>query len=78
MKDLSKVIRDFEKFPYKIYEIRRPKHDPTESYFYLARQLAKCMMRADAINSHLYSVRTKMAGTQHIPILHICSTDKSE
>ena len=57
MKDLSKIIREFDKFPYKSYEIRRPKHDPTDSYFYLARQLDKCMMKSDALNSENYPVR---------------------
>ena len=33
MKYLSKIIREFEKSPYKSYESRRPKHDPTDSYF---------------------------------------------
>ena len=33
MKELSKIIREFEKSPYKSYESRRPKHDPTDSYF---------------------------------------------
>ena len=50
-KDLSKIIRDFEKLTYESYEKKRPKHDPTNSYFYLARQLAKCMMRLNALNS---------------------------
>ena len=40
-KDLSKVIRDFERLPYQSYEKNRPKNDPTYSYFYLARQLVK-------------------------------------
>ena len=35
MKDLSKIIREFETFTYKSYEKRRPKHEPTNSYFYL-------------------------------------------
>ena len=51
MKDLSKIIREFEIFPYKLYDSRRPKYDPTDSYFYLSIQLAKCMMRADFLNS---------------------------
>ena len=33
MKDLSKIIREFEKLSYKSYERRRPKHDPTGSNF---------------------------------------------
>ena len=56
-KDLSKIIREFETLPYESYEKKRPRHEPTESYFYLARQLSKCMMRADALNLHSYPVR---------------------
>ena len=78
MKDLSKIIREFEKLPYKSYEGSSPKHDPTDSYFYLSRQLAKCMMRYDALNSHVYPIRTEMIGTQQILISHVCSTDKSK
>ena len=51
MKDISKIIREFEKFTYKSYERRRHKHDTTGSYFYLSRQLAKCIMRSDVLNS---------------------------
>ena len=36
-KDPSKIIREFEKLPYEIYEKKRSKYDPTESHFYLAR-----------------------------------------
>ena len=43
-KELSKIVRYFEKLPYKSYERRRPNYEPTDSYFYLAKQLAKCMM----------------------------------
>ena len=32
------------------------------------------MMRADSLNSHVYTVRTVMTA----PFLHICSTDESE
>ena len=73
MKDLSKITREFEKLTYKMYERKRHKHDPTDSYFYLARQLAKCMLRVDTLNSHVYQVRMEMTGTQHILILHVCS-----
>ena len=40
-KDLSKTIREFEKFEKLYCEKKRTKHDPTDSYFYLARQLCK-------------------------------------
>ena len=33
IKDISKIIREFEKLSYKRYERRRPKNDPTDSYF---------------------------------------------
>ena len=58
MNDLSKIIRDFDKLPYKIYERRRPKHDPNDSYFYLSRQLANFLMKDNALNLHAYPVRT--------------------
>ena len=73
-KDLSKIIKEFDKLPHQSYEKKRPKYEPTDRYFYLARQIAKCMMRADAINSHVYPVRTEMTA----PSLHVCSTDKDE
>ena len=60
------------------YVQKRPKHEPTNSYFYLERQLAKCMMRADALNSHVDPVRTEMTVIQNIPISHICDSDESE
>ena len=31
MRDLSKIIREFEKLSYKIYESKSPKHEPTYS-----------------------------------------------
>ena len=36
-KDLSKIIREFEKFKKLPHEKNRPKHDPNDSYFYLSR-----------------------------------------
>ena len=35
-KDLSKIIREFEIFEKLPYEKKRPKHEPTDSYFYPA------------------------------------------
>ena len=35
-KYLSEIIREFEKLSYENYERKRPKHEPTDSYFYLA------------------------------------------
>ena len=73
-KDLSKIIRDFEKFEKLPYEKKRPKHEPTYRYFCLARQLVHCMMRADALNWHGYGGYTEMTD----PSLNVCSTDKDK
>ena len=37
MKEPLKNIREFEKLPYESYEKKRPKHEPTDRYFYSAR-----------------------------------------
>ena len=58
MKELLKIIRDFERLTYESYERSITKHDPNNSYFYFARQIVKCMMRSDALNSDNYPVRT--------------------
>ena len=36
-KDLSKIIKEFEKIEKLPYEKKRPKYDPTDSYFHLAK-----------------------------------------
>ena len=36
-KYLSKIIKKFEKFEKLPYEKKRPKHEPTDRYFYLER-----------------------------------------
>ena len=73
-KELSKIIREFEKLPYESYKKKRPKHEPTDRYFYPARQIVKCMMRADALNYHNYPVRMVMTD----PSSQLYSTYKSE
>ena len=77
MKDLSKIIREFEKLPYKSYERRWPKHDPTDSYFYLAMQLVKFMMRDNVLNSYHFPVRTEITGAKQIPASRVCYTKDS-
>ena len=49
-KDLPKIIRKFVKFEKLPYEKKRPKHEPTDSYFYVARELEKCVMISDTLN----------------------------
>ena len=75
MKDISKIIKEFEKFPYKGYVQKRPKYEHTDSYFYLARKIAKCMMRSDEFNLRVGPVRTEVTGIQKIPISHVCDSD---
>ena len=48
--EISKIIRVFEKFEKLSNEKKRPKHEPTESYFHLARQIVKFIMRYDNLN----------------------------
>ena len=59
-KDISKLIREFDRFEKLSYEKKRPKHEPTESYFHLARQIAKCMMRSNNLNWYDHGAFTKM------------------
>ena len=49
-KDIYKIIREFEKFENLSYEKKRPKHEFTESYFHLAREIGKCVLRSDKLN----------------------------
>ena len=78
MKYLSNIIKDIEKLSYKGYVRKRPKHEPTDSYFYLKTQSSKCRMIDNALNLQINPVRTEITGTQKIPVLHICSTDERE
>ena len=73
-KDLSKIIREFEKFEKFPYEKKRPKHEPTESYFHLARQLVKCMIRSDKLNWYGHGGYKEMTA----PSSNIVVTDESE
>ena len=73
-KDLLNIIKEFEKLPYESYDKKRTKHEPTDSYFYLARQLARCMMIYNTFNPHVYPVRMKMNSTSS----HVCSTDEEK
>ena len=61
-KDFSKVIKEFEKIDRLPYENKRSNHEPTDSYFRLARQLAKCMMRSDNLNWHNHGGYMEIVG----------------
>ena len=73
-KDFSKIIRELEKFEKLPYEKKRPKHETVYSYYFPARQLAKCMMRSDTLNWHDYGGYTEMTP----PSTNIYTTDEGE
>ena len=73
-KDLSKIIREFEKFQKLPYKQKRLKHDPTDSYFYPTKQYVKCMMRSDTLNWHDYGSYTEITDLS----LNVYSMDKDE
>ena len=73
-KDLSKIIKRFEKFEKLPYEKIRPKHEPTEHYFHLSINLAKCMMRYNNLNWHNHGGYTEMT----YPSLNVNATEKDK
>ena len=58
-KDLSNIIKEFDKIGKLPYEKKRPKHEPTPRYFHLVRQLSKCMIRSDEHNQHVHGIYAK-------------------
>ena len=58
--DISNIINEFEKIRKRPYEKKRPKHEPTHSYFHIVRQLVKCMMRYDKLNRNDLGSYTEM------------------
>ena len=53
-KDLSEIIKEFEKIGKVPYVKSIPKHEPTSSYYHLVRCIAECMMRSDEHNRHVH------------------------
>ena len=74
MKDLSNIIKEFEKIVMVTYVKRIPKHEPTSSYFHLLRQLLKCMMRYDEHNRHVHVYYAE----ETAPSSNVTVTDKDE
>ena len=54
MKDLSKIIKEFEKIVKVPYVKSIPKHDPTSRYYHLVGCIAECMLRYDEYNQHAH------------------------
>ena len=74
VKDIFKIIKEFEKIEKLPYEKKRPNHDPTESYFHQARQLENCMMRSDNLNWYDHSRYKEMTA----PYSNVNVTNESE
>ena len=51
-----------------------PKHEPTESYFHLEREIVKCMMRSDKLNWYDHGGYTKIT----VPYSNVIVTNKNE
>ena len=73
-KDISKIIRHVERFEKLPYEKKRPNHEPTESYFHPAREIAKCMMRSDKFNWYDRGGYKEM----NAPLSNVIVTNESE
>ena len=62
---------------------KRSKHIHTDSYFYPARTISKCMKTNFLVPVRMQNISTQnmsssKMSTQKIPNLHVCYTDKSE
>ena len=51
---------------------------PTDSYFYIVRQLAKFIMSTQNMSNSRVLVRTQNMSAQNMSNLRVCSTDKGE
>ena len=85
LRDIFEIIKEFEYFPYQFYVRKGSKNVPTDGYFYISKQLEKCMMR---FNICIGPVSTQMTNTrkinssdmsrQNIPNSQVCSLDNIE
>ena len=53
-KTFQRLLGSLKKLPYEVYEKKRPNHEPTVSNVSLARHIVECMVRSDALKSHIY------------------------
>ena len=63
MKDLSNIIKEFEKIVKLPYVKRIPKYEPTSSYYHLVRCITECMMRYDEHNWNVHGSYTEETDT---------------
>ena len=59
MKELSNIIKEFEKIVKVPYVKRIPKHDPTSSYYHLVGFIVECMLRCGEDNQHVHGGYTE-------------------
>ena len=76
MKDLSNIIKEFEKIVKVPYVKRIPKHEPTSSYYHLVRCITECMMRSDEHNHHVHGSYTEE--TAPSSNIHVNDEDESK
>ena len=74
MKDLSKIIKEFEKFVKVPYVKRIPKHEPTSSDYHLVGCIVECMLRCGEENHHVHGGYAEETATS----LSVNVTDKDE
>ena len=73
-KDLSKIIKEFEKIGKVPYVKWIPIREPTFSYYHLVRFIAECMMRS---YEHNWQVHISYA-EDTAPLLNVNITDEDE
>ena len=74
MKDLSVIIKEFEKIVKVPYVKRIPKHESTSSYYHLVRCIVECMMRSDEHNRHVHCIYAE----EMAPSLNVNVMDEEE
>ena len=74
MKDLSNIIKEFEKIVKVPYVKRIPKHEHTSSYYHLVGYIAECMMIYDEHNRHVHGSYAEDTD----PSSNVTDTDEDE
>ena len=74
MKDLSNIIKEFEKHFRVPYVKRIPKHEPTSSYYHIVECIAYFMLRCGEYNQHVHGGYAE----ETAPSLNVNNTDEDE
>ena len=74
MKDLSNIIKEFEKMVKVSYVKRIPKHKPNSRYYHLVGYIAECMLRSDEDNQHVHGGYAE----ETAPSSNVNDTDEDE